>query len=139
MLNLICFLELSLLYRLAERKNIFESMCFVSFRLLLTVRAIFEFLLCDLGKANATHVIGDLAPFLWRAKQMFCVTSLLDQLTAASSKFSVSMEAGCSPFAWARCCVFATKFRSKLSMEWFLTFPQTSRGRFVFALVGVLK
>ena len=32
--------------------------------------------------------------FVWRRR--------LDQLTAASSKFSVSMEAGCSPFAWAR-------------------------------------
>lgn len=38
-----------------------------------------------------------------------------------------------------RCCVFVSKFSSKLLMEWFLILPKTSRGRFVFALVGVLK
>lgn len=46
-----------------------------SFRLLLKWEQFFEFLLHDSRKANATQVIGDLAPFVWRAKQMFCVTS----------------------------------------------------------------
>ena len=48
-------------------------LCFLSDYCL--VRTIFECLLHNSRKANATQVIGDLAPFLWRAKQMFCVTS----------------------------------------------------------------
>lgn len=61
-----------------------------SFRILFNVRTIFEF---TQSECHAGY-FGDLAPFLWRAKQMICVTLSLDQLTAASSNFSVSMEAG---------------------------------------------
>lgn len=84
-MNLMFFSIASLSYRI-----FFESKPFVFFPHIVNVRTFFEF---TQSECHAGY-FGDLAPFLWRAKQMICVTLSLDQLTAASSNFSVSMEAG---------------------------------------------